>query len=261
MKIAVLTLALTGLLRADFEYESRVGITGDGVHSATHYIKGSRMASVTKTHATIVNLENDNVLEIDFSKKTYFSTTVSKIKPAVAEVAFDLSEKSDGSKNIGILTAREHLAAATGPPSLARLFIDYWTITPPGAVEMQDFHRRMAAKLGYAYAFGLEEAGRIKPELFPAFEEAGKVLAESAEMPAEVTIRVGTADLAPLAPSQEKTGIAGRIGGIAHRGKHVLNEDEPGLLAEVTIHLDHFSAAPADDAKFGVPPGFKEIKK
>src|SRR5579875_3907967 len=86
MRAAVLMLVLAGLLRADFEYESRLEMTGAGViHSAAaHYIKGSRMATISKAHATIVNLDNGSVVEIDFSKKTFISTDVSKIKPAVA---------------------------------------------------------------------------------------------------------------------------------------------------------------------------------
>jgi hypothetical protein len=255
-------LVLAGLLRADFEYESRLEMTGAGViHSAAaHYIKGSRMATISKAHATIVNLDNGSVVEIDFSKKTFISTDVSKIKPAVAGAAFDVSERLGGSKNIGILTAREHLAAANGPPGLARLFIDYWTITPPGAAEMQDFRRRMAARLGYACAFGLEDAVRIQPDLSPALEQAGKVLAESAEVPAEILIRIGSAELAPGAPSSEPAGIAGRVGGLVHHGRHASKEDEPGLIAKLVLHLDHFSAAPAEEAKFAIPPGFKEIK-
>ena len=276
MRIAVLVFALafTSGLRADFGYENRTEITGgellraaldDGTRArqppAMHYIKGSRLATVTKDHATVLNLDNDTVLEIDFSKKTYFWTTFAKIKPEIAAASFDVSEKLGGSKDIGILTAREHLIAMNGPPNLARIFVDYWTITPPGGSEMQDFHRRLAAKLGYAYALGLADVARFKPELLPGFEEAAKMLIQSAEMPAEITIRLGTAELAPASEKpQAKSGIVGRIGNIAHR-RGAPHDGEPGLLAEVTVDLGSFSAGPADEAKFNVPAGFREIKK
>src|SRR5215469_5078291 len=124
MRIATLALgvAFSAGLRADFGYESRTEITGgellkavldNGAHAkqlpAMHYIKGNRMATVTREHATVVNLDNESVLEIDFRKKTYFWTTFSKVKPAIPEASFDVSEKLGGSKDIGILGAQEHL--------------------------------------------------------------------------------------------------------------------------------------------------------
>lgn len=285
MKIPAATAAaavlFSGAVRADFEYQSRTEIIGgallktdrDRPTVAENLIKGKRMAIVARKHTTVINLENDTILDIDFADKTYKSTPFSAVKATLDRAAFESTARSGGSKRIGILTAREHIVtmhrAADGPPALARIFLDYWTMTPPGFREMRDFHEQLAAKLGYAYAWGLAETGMINPELLPGFEAAAQVLTESQEMPVISTIRLGAAgsgDLAPPAETAEaRAGIVSetlsRIGNLTHLKieKPPVDED-PALLGEVMMEFGEFGNGPADESKFNVPAGFKEVK-
>ncbi len=289
MKILAATAAATvlfsGALRADFEYESRTEIIGgsllktDRARSAVveNLIKGKLMAIVARKRTTVINLENESVLDIDFAHQTYTSTPFSAIKakldPWLKSAAFESTARSGGAKRIGLLIAREHLVAmrraADGPPALARIFLDFWTMTPPGLGEMQDFHQQLAAKLGYAYAWGLAEIGMIQPELLPGFEAAAKALTESREMPVVSTIRLGTAGTGDLAPPPEtadaRAGIVSetlsRIGDLTHlKLEKQPAEENPALLGEVMIEVGEFGNGPADASKFNVPAGFKEVK-
>lgn len=261
-------------LYADFGYEMRTEIAGGiraKIPAVTRLIKDQRLASYSKDHDTILNLQNETIYEVDFHKKTYSSLTFAQMKVTLDRElknapAFQIAAQSGGTKSLGILTAREQLVRMTGPPSLARVFLDYWTSTPPGFREMQEFHQQLAAKLGYAYAFGWEEAARIDEKLYAGFEQAAKILIQSDEMPVQVTLRMGDSTAGDLAPPAESspTGIVGgavsRIENLAHRKPSGAAGDQPGLLAEVSVELSAFSAGPADESKFNVPGGFKEIK-
>ncbi|HUA85152.1 MAG TPA: hypothetical protein VMB85_14920 [Bryobacteraceae bacterium] len=288
--MAASVLLFSGAARADFGYQSRMEIIGGALLKsagdagfrarrpvAEHLIKGKRMAIVSGKHTTVINLENDTILEIDFAGKTYSSTPFTAIKEKLDRwlkgAAFASTARSGGAKRIGLLTAREHIVtmrrAAEGPPALARIFLDYWTMTPPGFREMQDFHEQLAAKLGYAYAWGLTGIGMIQPELLPGFEAAAKVLTESQEMPVICTIRLGaagTGDLAPPAETAEaRAGIVSetlsRIGNLTHlKSKKPPADEDPALLGEVMLELGEFGNGPADQSKFNVPAGFKEVK-
>jgi hypothetical protein len=298
MKFPLATAILLGIfstvLHADFGYENKTEVTGGALlqtelaqrdraktPAALRLIKGQRMATITKEHGTVVNLGDETILEIDFSKKTYLSMKFAQMKETLDQAmkqgtpnsSFKTSSRSGTSKNIGILIAREKIVTMSrpgdGPESLARIFLDYWTMTPPGFAEMQDFRMRLAAKLGYAYAAGLAEIGLMKPELLAGLEESAKIVIESDEMPVEAVIRLGipgAGDLAPAADTgSQKTGLVNetltKLGHIAHRrSSQPPIDDDPALLAEVTVELGNFSAGPAEEAKFNVPAGFKEVK-
>ena len=271
---AAFAVLFSPALYADFGYEMRTGISGGiraKVPAVTRLIKDQRLASYSKDHDTVVNLQYGTIYEIDFRKKTYFSLTFAQMKETIEgelknAPAFEVATQSGGTRSLGILTAREQLVRMTGPPSLARVFLDYWTSTPPGFREVQEFQQQLAAKLGYAYAFGWEDVARIDDKLYAGFEQAARILIQSEEMPVELTVRMGEAAVGDLAPPSDSArpgfvgGAVNRVENLAHRKKSGAAGDRPGLLAEVSVEFGAFSAGPADESKFNVPGGFKEIK-
>jgi len=293
------TTRITGgiLLSAALDKEPAMGARKP--FNVTYLIKGNRMAILTKGHTTVLSLDNDTVYEIDFTTKTYSSKPFAEIKQieatnnkgSDAAPTFQVTSKSGRTKPVGVLTARERIftmiagtmtagtttagattiEGATAQP-VANIAVDSWTLTAPGFGELEDFRRRLAAKLGYAYALGLSGIAKLKPELLPAFEEAAKVIIEADEMPVEFTIRMGRRDSGDLAPNgdvapPEKglvSGTLSRLGSIAHKKNSGQSGDEQdsnatAILAEVTSELSNLGGA-VDEGKFNVPGGFKEIK-
>ncbi len=286
--LAVFVGVFSGALRADFGFQSRTQITGGTLvqdlqakkpEVFTQLIKGHRMTIFNKKHATVINLDNDTVLEIDFAKKTFFSKKFAEIKQNLDSAmkdrtAFQVSSKTGSNKAVGVLNARERIVTMTregaGPQGVAHIFLDCWTMSLPGFEELEDFRHRLAAKLGYAFALGLSEIGMAKPELLPGLEELAKVIVEGDHVSVETTIRMGSADSGDLAPTgdaaAQKSGILtetlGRLENLGRKKNRGVDPgvEYPGLLAEITTELGNFSSAPADEAKFNVPPGFKEVK-
>ncbi len=323
--IAVLTGGFCGALRGDFGYDVTIKLTGGSLfqvleatgplaHGAkkpfvsTHLIKGNRMATLTKDHATIVNLDNETIFDIDFAKKTYSSMTFAQkklildeaMKTGIASInptgsatapAFQVSSQSGRAKTIGFLSARELIItmkvegagteqsvspdSGSRPQPVTSILLDSWILTVPGFGEVENFHRQLGAKLGYAYASGMFDIGIVRPELLPGFEEIGKAIPDADDMAAETTIKMagpGSADLAPndSASSSQKgivSGALSRIGSMAHKknsGRQSTPSDDeqgstPGLLLEMTTEVSNFAGGAADESKFNVPAGFKEV--
>lgn len=279
MALTVFVAVFSGALRADFGYQSATQVTG-GVKKpavSTQLIKGHRMTSFNKQHATVVNLDNDTILEIDYAEKTFFSRTVAQMKESLdgvkkdrAGAAFQVSAKSGSTKEIGVLSARERMFTMTSQDAnpVAHVFLDCWTMTLPGFEEVQDFRRRLAAKLGYAYALGLSEIGAAKPELLPGFEGLAKVIIEADQMPVDITIRMGGPESGDLAPSggadSQKSGlVAGTLGRLESLGRKKNRDDDPdtkypGLLAEITIELGNFSPLPRMRPSLTSRPGLRK---
>lgn len=298
LAIALLCGACSSL-RADFNYESKTSLKGgvlteatlnmeplilDGkAVVATHMIKTNRMVTLTKKHATIVNLNNSTIAEVDFAKKTYVSLTFdqmkhildgAKAKGAAAGGTFEVSSKAaGGSKAFGFFNARRTIltmALPSAPASaVAHVMVDSWLLTMPGFSEAEDFRRKLGEKLSYAYASGLSEIGLLDPKFFAGLEELGKIDNEGDDMPVERTIRMGGPDAGDLEPrdpaAPPKNGVVsealGRIGNLGRR-KNTAEPvpPPPGLLLEFTTELSNFGSGPADEVKFNVPAGFRQVQ-
>ena len=297
--IVLLAAVFSGSICADFSYTSTTQLTGGALYDAVlamgslgrgarkpivaaHLIKGNRMATVTKDHATVVLLDNETIYEIDFVKKTYLIVTFAQMKQKldqsikVPRAAFQVSSRFTGrTKAIGFLSAKESIvtmdmegASEKGPQAVTHILVDSWLLTEPGYGEAEEFRRKLAAKLSYAYAAGIFEIGTVKPELLPGFEELAKVSNQVDEIPVESAIKMGGPGSGVLTPIEDaKTGIVSetlsRIGSIGRKKANrnsASTAGEQDILVEMTIELSNFSAGTADESKFNVPGGFKEVK-
>jgi len=212
---------------------------------------------------------------------------------ASANAIFQVSSKSTGrTKAIGFLSAKELIVTMTiedasreaepsaSPDSVLRpqpvthILVDSWLLTIPGSGEAEDLRRKLGEKLSYAYASGMFEIGMVKPELLPGFEQLAKVIAQVDEMPVESTIRMagpGSGDLAPsgdATSSSQKSGVvSGALSRLGSMGRKKTNgrqsassADEPDILVEMTTELSDINAGTADESKFNVPAGFKQVQ-
>jgi hypothetical protein len=293
--------ASASALHADFSYESKTtlknGVVGEAVLYAetlvrggkpvvaTHMIKNNRMATLTKKHTTIIDLNRDAIVEIDFARKTYLSMTFDQMKQILANAktrsggsgTFDVSSKAaGGSKAFGFFNARHTIvtmalpaSSDSHPESVSRVLVDSWLLTMPGFSEAEDFRRKLGEKLSYAFASGLSEIGLLEPKFLAGLEEIGKLTNEGDDMPVERTIRMGAPDSGDLEPhdeaSSQKNGVVSetlsRIGNLGRKK----NAGEPappptGLLLDLTTELSNFGSGPADEVKFNVPEGFKQVQ-
>src|ERR1700694_1434726 len=95
--VLVLLACLPACLLADFSYEQSTKITGGmmagmmkfaGAFSkqarepiqSTVAIKGNRMVQSSKDRATVTDLDNETITEINFPKKTYSVVTFAEMK-------------------------------------------------------------------------------------------------------------------------------------------------------------------------------------
>src|SRR5260370_3291507 len=103
-RIGILSLAacVPACLLADFSYEESTKITGGmmagvmkfaGAFSkqarepiqSTVAIKGNRMVHLSKDRASVIDLDNETMTEINFPKKTYSVVTFAEMKQAMED--------------------------------------------------------------------------------------------------------------------------------------------------------------------------------
>lgn len=101
MKPLCVALLLPGLVLADFRYESTTRMTGGTVMklpfgkkpeptTTTHYMKGGRMATVSKDGATIFDFDQQLYTFVDSNKKQYWQMTFAEMQQAMADMQKDL---------------------------------------------------------------------------------------------------------------------------------------------------------------------------
>jgi|SRR5580658_2649581 hypothetical protein len=246
-------------LRADYSYERHIQITAGELYDAlraqqppprkpgsrepvgaanvttTNLIKGNRMALIAKGHTTVIDIAAETITEIEFSKKTYsvlpFSQMKKLLEDAAArdpdEASFNVTVQRPGqTKTVGILNASETILSLAGASGGQNIIVDSWIGTVPGYEQMIDFNRRLAAKMGDAFASGMALLALSAPQTLQGFGEAAKELNKLTGAPFQTTIKI--------------TGAS-------------------GILAEASIHLDNFGGGSQDVTKFDPPAGFKKV--
>lgn len=257
MRIALAILLacafLCSPLRADYSYQRRIQITAGELYDAlraqgprtpvtltkvvttTNLIKGNRMAVIVKGHTTVIDVAAETITEIEFSKKTYsvlpFAQMKKLLEDAAArtapETSFKVTVQRPGpTKIVGILSASETILDVEGASGGEKIAVDSWIGTVPGYEQMIDFNRRLADKMGYAFASGMAQLALSAPQTLQGFGEAAKELNKAPGAPLQTTIKIT------------------RPGGV---------------LAEASIQLDNFGGGIQDGTKFDPPAGFKKV--
>jgi hypothetical protein len=240
-------LLAASVLRADYSYQRRIQITAGELYDALHpptaassvtttnLIKGNRMALIVKGHTTVIDVAAETITEIEFSKKTYSVLPFAQIKKLLEDAAgrvpnetsFKVTVRNPGQTKIfGILNASETIFSIEGASGGQNITVDSWIGTVPGYDQMIGFNRRLAAKMGDAFASGISQLALAAPQTLRGFGEADKELNKATGAPLETTIKITS---------------------------------PKGILAEATIHLDNFGGGIQDVTRFDPPAGFKKV--
>jgi hypothetical protein len=204
--VLAFTLAIPNSLFADFTYQQTTQITGGSIVTmmkmmgafssqarkanepvvSTIYLKGNRMADVSRDSIEIIDLDNETITNIDLIKHTYTVMTFQQIKEQMerareemkkkqaeqaaktpppanpnaqdVKMSFDVHVRKTGAaKQISGLDANETIMTlmmnATDQKSqqtagAMAITNDMWLVPEiPGYSELRDFHIRMAQKM------------------------------------------------------------------------------------------------------------------
>jgi hypothetical protein len=208
-----MALAASSLL-ADFSYQEKTAITGGvaaaamkvaGVFSrqarepvvSTISVKGDKLAHRSAYHASIIDLSNQTITDIDFQRKTYSVVTFDQMRQTMeqasqkmrqqkdADVQFKVSANATGNtRQIGGLDTKELLvkmqAEATdqqsGQSGAMVVNLDVWLApSVPGYQEVRDFYRRMAAQLDWTPGSQAAASAGVAKGMAEAYKELRKL--------------------------------------------------------------------------------------
>ncbi|BDC51148.1 hypothetical protein F183_A34640 [Bryobacterales bacterium F-183] len=187
--------AAGGLLLADVQVEQTTRVTGGSIANipfvggkikepqvSTTLLKGNRMAMVSKDSTTIYDLDKETVTTVNTAKREYSVMTFAEMREAMDKAMEKMQQMTQQNKAQGemkwtvkvdptserkevngfdatkyVLTMDgEATDSKTGKRSGTRMVMDCWVAkSVPGIAEQNAFAKRMAEKLGYGRASGL----------------------------------------------------------------------------------------------------------
>ncbi len=236
----VLFPALTAALFADFSYDQNSRVTGGALAGALKVaavfskqarepmrssvaLKGNRMAHISQSHASIIDLDKETITNIDLQKKTWSVMTFAEMQQAIeqaaekmkqkqadkpkAEMNFKVSVDSTGqTKDINGMATRERLMRLEmemsddkGQKGTMLVTTDAWVAPKvPGYDELLQFYQKMAAKLAWTpNQMGMAARPDLAKGMAAMAKEAGKLEGT----PVYETIRMGGEGLQAQAPA------------------------------------------------------------
>jgi hypothetical protein len=276
-------LAFTLALRADFSYQETTQMTGGLVYNllklggpftrsarepqtSTVYVQGNRMATHYKESATVIDLDQETITEIDLKKKQYSVTTFEQMRAAMekalaearkqkkgekqpnVDVKFRVNAKATGkTKAVGGVNTRqlrismemEATDRDSGAGGAMSILNDAWMGPAAGYDEVKAFEIKLGEKLGAVFRRGMEQMMLTQPEMVQGLAAAAKETAKVDGVPLESVTRVGGSlqDLiaaadAPPKPEEPKQSNTEKIAGIAGRlggfgGRRDRDEEKP----------------------------------
>jgi hypothetical protein len=208
--IALAAFACAGL-RADFSYEQTSQLTGGVMKSlgflskqlreptrSTVLLKGDRMAHISATSASVVDLAAETITEINFQKKTYSVMTFAEMEAMLKSLDAKSKEKDQPewttkvsvketgqTQTINGMNAREAVLTiefegtdqkTNQPATMMTMTCDMW-LTPnvAGYDEVRSFYERMARKLNWTPGSMSMASGRQAKGIAAMYKEAAKL--------------------------------------------------------------------------------------
>lgn len=273
----MLLLCAGGRLPADFSYQQTVRITGGmmagamkvaGVFSKEareptrtgYFVKGNRLATVSRQDAQIVDLDRETITHVDFDKKTYsvmtFAEMMELMKELESRMAREKGEQAEVSAKVSVEPTQETKTIAGVNARLVRLRVEMegtdrksgrrevfmtmtseqWIAAVPGYEEVRDFYRRMAQRLAWVPSAGFpaqraEEARALAELRKEAAALDGLAIFEVTRMhlAGEQAAALG-AQQPEARPAEEQPsvgGALGRLGGLGRLGRLGRKKESP----------------------------------
>jgi hypothetical protein len=232
-------LAASPVLLADFSYEENSRITGGALAGAmkvaavfskaarepmrsTVYVKGNRMAHLSASHGSVIDLDNETITQIDFQKKTWSVTTFAEMRKAMEQASekakerqpekpggdmqFKVSVNDTGqSRTVNGLSTNERIMRVDmemtddkGQKGTMVMTTDAWVAPKvPGYEEVLEFYKKMAVKLAWVPG----QLGMMaRPDLSKGMTVMAKESGRLEGIPVYETLRMGTEGLQGQAP-------------------------------------------------------------
>lgn len=231
----VVGVAMFGIAaQADFSYEQTSKMTGGAVAGAmrmagvfsktarepfqsTVMVKGNRLATVSRDHVSVIDLDRETMTAIDMEKKTYATVTFAEMAEAMKRMAEKMSQnnaspggdatfradvkQTGATRVISGFNTKETVLTLTvdgtdkksGQKGSMDMQMDMWIApTIPGYSEVKDFYQRMAQKVAWN----------------PAASALGPMMAQHAKGMGELTKEMAKLEGVPVLQIT-KVGIAG----------------------------------------------------
>lgn len=228
VKLLALGVLPATFLLADFSYEQTTKITGGAMASmvkiagafskqlrepvrTTVAVKGDRMVHLSPQHASIIDLSNETVTDVDFQKKQYSVMTFAEMTKMLQELSqknnkdsadmkITVDVKDTGvSKQVAGYDAKQVILKIImeaqnkeDPKQKANMMVtvDSWMVPQAaGYSEIAAFQKRMAEKLNWAPGGGMMTMGRA--DVAKAMAEVMKEGSKLNGMPVLQVIRMG----------------------------------------------------------------------
>ena len=275
---ALLCLFLSQLALADVTYEEetkmggilKIATFGKGMKTKTR-IRGNRMRSDSGNNATIIDLDEEKIYQLDKKKKAYtvmtFDEKKEQLRAAMAQARSQAAEAEGGKDTPDVTASAEVKVTETGKTEKIRgheckqylmelditmtnededesgtmsTVTEMWLAKDiDGLEELQAFHRKMAEKLGTAsLARGLMSSGSPEGQRFGM--DMGKMMDEMRKMdgfPMRSVFYFGSPEAAKREASGEKKegggfgGMFKKMSGLPGMGKG----DEEGAETEGAV--------------------------
>lgn len=269
-------------------------------------LKGNRMAQIDEDQINLIDLDAETMTAIDFKKKTYAVITFAEMTEAIktmqekmaggqvktedgktVDVKFKVDVKETGEKKqISGLNTRQIVLTMeaegtdqdTGAAGVMKMESDMWLADKiAGYDEVQDFYKRMAAKMAFTPG-GMSMLPGAGAAASKGMLELQGEMSKLDGMPVLQVIRMdgstatgfGGAGTPAMPSVGEALGgaISGRLGGFGRRRakKQEAPKEAPEpkeadkTLIEMTTELSSFSSAPVDATRLEVPAGFKQVE-
>ncbi len=204
------------MLQADVQYEQTSRVTGGSLvnmpivggrlkepQTTTHILSGNRMAMIHKDSITVYDLDKETVTVINNEKKEYSVMTFAEMREVMDKAMQKMQQMSQQQKNSAEMTwsvkvddtgeskdvngfeAKKFVVTIDGVTTDqksgktvgTRMVMDnFVSKNVPGAAELNEFHKRMAEKLGAGRATGMNPMAQA--QMGKGWYEAAKEMAK-----------------------------------------------------------------------------------
>ena len=210
LALAIGVFSLTAF--ADLQYEMTSRATGGSLvnipivgsrlkepHATVHYLRGNRMATVSKSTSSIWDLDAGTVTTVNTDKKSYSVMTFEQMRKVMEDSMKQMQEAQGRQKNdvdykwnVSVQDAGEDKVVAgfnahhyiltmtgeatdqaSGGTAGTKMVIDNWMAkSVPGMKEYHEFHKRMAEKMGVDVSSGINPM--VRAQLGKGWDAASK---------------------------------------------------------------------------------------
>ena len=217
------------------------------------YVKGSKMARIGDLNSTIFDLDAGTVTSIDHQRHAYTVMTFEEMRQQMeqmeqkmsrgqgGDLQFDIkTDKTGKTRDLNGKTASELLLTLTAKAANANgqmvVHVDSWLVpTDATTEELRDYGKRLQEKFGYVF-MGAPSLG-------------GAASGINAAMKASMA-----QDGYPVLSDIEVSGVTSPMAGPFAHGA----TDPNAALIKMEMQALNFAGGPVDDAKFGIPAGYKQ---